>query len=730
MCHSQLMVVASLHVTQWLLLASVSISIATSSSTLEAVEDAHNQSTKFTTNTGTEYYFKIMEQYDAFEDQNDNLIHIPLRSRVSVLRERNLLHLLEEEREDDVATTFTKWAANYNYKHDDDGRLLRQRQTSSSSYADAEVNTTSLSGDELEGMVGVEEDRSMSRVLQEFSGEGTHFVDAFIGTPAQKRVLAVSSGADFTAFPCDGCTKCGPIISKFKQTSSTSFVTMPCGRCVGGQREDVCDDNREKCIARGYNLVDKSAWTAYEARDNIYVGGAEEELAKMNLKDPSDLTGTNVPKQHGFPLVFACQTEATGWYASEVQDGVIGFSTARTSFVNQMVFQDQLKYPRFCMCFEQKLLMGDDYRNAGLVTLGGYNPHILDAPLVYVHNIKGDGETRYKVHVRSIYLREGGGQSIVPDRENQAVVRLSLDQEKFNEKNGGTILDSGVPLLIFDESLQESFLAEWKKMVGTEFTFGKMLITENDVKALPTLIFQIKAHDGVDKSFNPRTVPNMAGDRDPQNPFDALLAIPATHYMEYNPSTGTYRAKINLFSKMGSFLGINAMQGHAFFYDLAKDRIGFAESYNCRPKMNPGGFVDDDMFELPSVQIQTGTGPGGPNGPFGDGGMPDGGMPDGPSVDGPNSRGPGGSAARGEDMGTCVTATCISFVTVGYCIVVIALAVAYKKYKPKDRSKQFDREMDEGDDVFDDQTEVLNPAFEQHMRNTGGVSVRGSAVMA
>jgi len=130
------------------------------------------------------------------------------------------------------------------------------------------------------------------------------------------------------------------------------------------------------------------------------------------------------------------------------------------------------------------------------------------------------------------------------------------------------------------------------------------------------------------------------------------------------------------------------------------------------------------------VQIQTGTGPGGPNGPFGDGGMPDGGMPDGPSVDGPNSRGPGGSAARGEDMGTCVTATCISFVTVGYCIVVIALAVAYKKYKPKDRSKQFDREMDEGDDVFDDQTEVLNPAFEQHMRNTGGVSVRGSAVMA
>ena len=107
--------------------------------------------------------------------------------------------------------------------------------------------------------------------------------------------------------------------------------------------------------------------------------------------------------------------------------------------------------------------------------------------------------------------------------------------------------------------------------------------------------FLFQAHDGVDKSFNPRSVPNMAGDRDPSHPFDALLAIPATHYLEYNPSTGTYRAKITLDSKIGSFLGINAMQGHAFFYDLAKDRIGFAESYNCRPKLGPAGLVDDDM---------------------------------------------------------------------------------------------------------------------------------------
>ena len=91
---------------------------------------------------------------------------------------------------------------------------------------------------------------------------------------------------------------------------------MPCGRCVGGQREDVCDADRERCVARGYNLVDKSAWTAYEARDYFYVGGADEEIEEMALRD---VAGSDVPKEHGFPLVFACQTEATGWYASQVQ---------------------------------------------------------------------------------------------------------------------------------------------------------------------------------------------------------------------------------------------------------------------------------------------------------------------------------------------------------------------------------------------------------------------------
>jgi hypothetical protein len=102
------------------------------------------------------------------EDDEGPLIHIPMRSRASVLRERNLLHLLEEERmmmDEDATATFARWARS----DGDDG----------------------------------EKDNNSSRRLQEFSGEGTHFLNAYVGSPAQKRVLAISSAADFTAFPCE-----------------------------------------------------------------------------------------------------------------------------------------------------------------------------------------------------------------------------------------------------------------------------------------------------------------------------------------------------------------------------------------------------------------------------------------------------------------------------------------------------------------------------------------------
>jgi hypothetical protein len=261
---------------------------------------------------------------------------------------------------------------------------------------------------------------------------------------------------------------------------------MPCGRCASAtDTSDACDPTRATCIVSDNNPLDTSSrWTAYESRDYVYVGGAEQELQSIGLLNP---TGTDAAERYGFALVFGCQTEATGWYSTQVHDGIAGMSSAKTSFVNQMVFQDKLKYPRFTMCFEKGT-------PDGMVTLGGFNPKTLDSPMVYVQNEETEGKNGFKVFVRNVYLRKGGGQSVVSDGDSLSsnLVKINFDANAFNSVNRGTIIDSGLPLIVFDESIQQSFLMEWKRMVGQDFSFGKMVLTEEDVMNLPTVILQIK----------------------------------------------------------------------------------------------------------------------------------------------------------------------------------------------------------------------------------------------
>jgi len=69
-----------------------------------------------------------MEQYDGLEGRGDDdeLIHVPMRSRASVLQERNLLRLLEEEREEeDAPEALARWARGRDSRRD--GRSPRRR---------------------------------------------------------------------------------------------------------------------------------------------------------------------------------------------------------------------------------------------------------------------------------------------------------------------------------------------------------------------------------------------------------------------------------------------------------------------------------------------------------------------------------------------------------------------------------------------------------------------------
>jgi hypothetical protein len=121
-------------------------------------------------------------------------------------------------------------------------------------------------------------------------------------------------------------------------------------------------------------------------------------------------------------------------------------------------------------------------------------------------------------------------------------------------------------------------------------------LSEEELRALPTILVQIAGDDATNQqlySTNAESISGLAGTLDPDHPYDVLLAIPPSHYMEYDDRTNKYYAQLYTDGADGSILGANAMMGHDVFFDLDDKRIGWAES-DCdyHELISNNGFVD------------------------------------------------------------------------------------------------------------------------------------------
>lgn len=162
--------------------------------------------------------------------------------------------------------------------------------------------------------------------------------------------------------------------------------------------------------------------------------------------------------------------------------------------------------------------------------------------------------------------------------------------------------------------------------------------------------------------MDPFSVVGMAGDLDPAHPYDVIVAVPASHYMAYNPVTGYYRSHINFASTENSYVGSNLMYGHDMMFDFERNRIGIAEVTKCVPKIKGPVTGDDDVFETPFDVRDDDTAWRGNNEGNDDleitGGI--GNSPLGP-----------GSAISVTSFGTCESMVCRLFVGTGYVAILV-----------------------------------------------------------
>lgn len=509
-------------------------------------------------------------------------------------------------------------------------------------------------------------------------GFGIHFFDIFVGNPAQKRTLAVTTNSDHTAFACQDCIKCGRLRSNvFNSSSSSAFSVVPCNQC---SPKANCDGDR--CIQRA-QMKDLSSWSGYEVRDHVFHGDGVKLEA---------IIGTDAAVISGFPLQFICQTQARGYFESSVMNGVLGMSPAPTSFINQMYNAGKVKKPRFTLCFNNRNLNGMDDSNTGVVTFGGFERAFLQTEMVYTKKLLDVNEEHsYRINITKLHLRVGGGTSIRPDLE-QATIPIA----PMHGVNTEAVLDSSVPFMSFDRRWEPVFMQAWLQATGKAFSYGREELTYSQLESLPTLLIEIEGDPNTPKELDTSSVPNLTDD------YNVLIAVPATRYMA-RLLTGKrgYRPRIKFDGIEGSTLGAIVMQGHSISYEIDMNRIGFAESQRCEAShavsrgrsiengsggsntTNVGGTLSINNAVPPSTAEPVST-------------------LQVPSVNNddmfvgttsitsyagiaPNS-GETTSTLGKYTGGGCATASCRCFMAIGYVFIGTALAVAYRLSRPKERT--------------------------------------------
>jgi len=454
--------------------------------------------------------------------------------------------------------------------------------------------------------------QQQQQVVSLFQGYGTHFVDLWVGSPVpQRQTLIVDTGSATTAFACSGCTprRCGPqqlhTDPPFQEHLSNTFQAALCDDCVLGEcrrdgNTEYYYENNEgrqqpKCTF-GVSYQEGSNWTAFEAIDQVYVGGMHTQaLGKKLLDDDGEhyhrhdgLDPLAAP-EYAFPLRFGCQTQMSGHFRTQLEDGIMGMDIGRPAIWNQMYLQGKIAARAFALCFQRQ----PSRKAAGALTLGGTDARLHTAhPMVYAARSTSQDDRDgvfFSVHLRNVYLREGGGGDSVfavgskssqpPDRDWK-IVPVGVADVLVNE--GQVIIDSGTTDTYLVHYLNEPFQRAWRELTGgATYSNNPVAYTEEEVDQLPTILLQFQGDDSSNEALmagNDKNNLPLAGDLDPEHPLDVLLAIPPSHYMEYQPESRAYIAGFYFDEPQGSVLGANSMMLHDILFDVENNRIGWAES--------------------------------------------------------------------------------------------------------------------------------------------------------
>jgi len=257
----------------------------------------------------------------------------------------------------------------------------------------------------------------------------------------------------------------------------------------------------------------------------------------------------------------------------------MGMDVASASFWKQMYEAGKIGAEAFSLCFSRKDEAARSGTESGAMSLGGTDDRLHETPMVYSATQQSSGF--YVVHIRKIYMRHGGGgTSAVSSDPAIPVQTLDISEKTLNSAR--VIVDSGTTDTYFSRKLQGPFEKAYKEITGQAYGHGVKKFTAAELAQEPTILFQLSGDEDLNQAVvdahGGSTVSGLAGDLDPENPLDVILAIPPEHYYEYDPDVKGYVSRFYVDESSGGVLGANSMMGHDVYFDVTNFRIGWSES--------------------------------------------------------------------------------------------------------------------------------------------------------
>lgn len=230
----------------------------------------------------------------------------------------------------------------------------------------------------------------------------------------------------------------------------------------------------------------------------------------------------------------------------------------------------KLTKKRFALCYSRQPTLTRNGTEAGALTFGGPDTRLHTSPMVYSGGTKS-GVGAFSVKIRKIYLRMGGGGESATSTTVGPEGITVLDIGKDSLTNMRAIVDSGTTDTYFSSVIAHEFNKVFESMTGTKYGHDPVDLSAKQMEALPTILLQFVGDKDYNKDLYGKSyVTGLAGENglDAENPYDVIVAIPPSHYMEYDNKKEKYIARFYINERGKTVLGGNTIMGHNVYFDI------------------------------------------------------------------------------------------------------------------------------------------------------------------